>query len=339
MRRLSALCAPLVLLPLILACKDSSLATLAFNPTKGSVVLNGFGSQGVTLVPDTGAVTSSIAFGASFDGGSMRVERDTVLTTSSKAGGDLLYVSSLASGTVKTIQMPSGSNPGTATMSTGFTQGSIVVALRDSQAIAFVSNVGGATPIVSLVRGIGTCPGDVLVYEGAVWVLDANQNCRTTYASLGPSRLLRVSLAGLTIAAIDTFHRVFNSPSRSKLRLASSPTICLAGIKNSEANSSASFSEVGVAISCITAWANSCAVVNLMRSPGRAPLIMIATKCPSSTHSDAASNARCGSSIVVTTQPADSMTPNRLSIGPSGTPTAEFDFDAIGGFTGGVFVG
>ena len=27
------------------------------------------------------------------------------------------------------------------------------------------------------------------------------------------------------------------------------------------------------------------------------------------------------------------------NIGPSGTPTAEFDFDAIGGFTGGVFVG
>ncbi len=27
------------------------------------------------------------------------------------------------------------------------------------------------------------------------------------------------------------------------------------------------------------------------------------------------------------------------NIGPSGTPTTEFDFDSIGGFTGGVFVG
>ena len=204
MPRLSGYCASLALVSLVVGCSDTSLGTTPFRPTKGTVVLNGFGSQGVTLVPDTGAITSSIAFGASFDGGTLRVERDTVLTTSSKGGGDLLYVASLASGTVKTIQMPTGSNPGTATMANGFTQGSIVVALRDSQAIAFVSNVGAVTPTVSLVRGIGTCPSDLFVFDGDVWVLDANQNCRSTYASIGPSRLLRVALSGLAIARIDT---------------------------------------------------------------------------------------------------------------------------------------
>ncbi|MBI2796477.1 MAG: hypothetical protein HYX65_07240 [Gemmatimonadetes bacterium] len=204
MRRFAPPLASLSLALAVAGCGDATLPTNAFRPTKGTVVLNGFGAQGVTMIPDTGTATSAIAFGASFDGGSLRVERDTVLTTSSKGGGDLLYVSALALGTVKTIQMPAGSNPGTAAMANGLPQGAIVVALRDSQAIAFVSNVGGASPTVSLVRGIGTCPSDLFVYDGDVWVLDANQACRTTYAVQGPSRLLRVSLSGLSITTIDT---------------------------------------------------------------------------------------------------------------------------------------
>ena len=186
------------------ACSDNTLGVRPFVPTKGTVVLNGFGAQGVTLIPDTGATTSRIAFGASFDGAALHVERDTVLTTSSKAGGDLLYVASLTAGTVKTIQMPAGSNPGAATMTDGTVAGSIAVTLRDSQAVAFVSNPGAATPTITLVRGIGTCPSDLFFYAGAMWVLDANLLCRTTYAVAGPSRLLRVTLAGSTVSTIDT---------------------------------------------------------------------------------------------------------------------------------------
>ena len=190
---------------LAVACGEKVFGVTAFVPTKGTVVLNGYGVQGVTLVPDTGTVTSSIAFGASFDGGAMRVDRDTVLTTSSKAGGDLLYIASLAAGTVKTIQMPAGSNPGAATVAFGSSIGTIAVTLRDSQAVAFVANPGSPTPTITLVRGIGTCPSDLFFFDDVLWVLDANQLCRTTYAVAGPSRLLKVTLTGATVTKIDTF--------------------------------------------------------------------------------------------------------------------------------------
>ena len=72
------------------ACSDSP-TTPGARVARGVVVLNGFGQQGVTLVPDTGNATGRINFGPDFDGGSLTVERDTAISTSSRGGGDQLY--------------------------------------------------------------------------------------------------------------------------------------------------------------------------------------------------------------------------------------------------------
>ena len=177
------------------ACKDSSLQPILAPTQKGTVVLNGFGLQGATLANDTTSATTRIPFGAAFDGSTSSIASDTLLTTSSKAGGDLLYVASLASGTLKTVQMPAGSNPAGALLF-GATTAQIAVALRDSQAVALVTNLSSATPTVTLLRNAGTCPVRVFAYDGELWVLDANQRCRTDYAVLGPSRLIHVPLVG-----------------------------------------------------------------------------------------------------------------------------------------------
>ena len=184
------------------ACKDTSLAPLPFTPNKGTVVLNGFGQQGLTLVPDTGTLTSFISLPATFDGASLRITRDTALTTASKGGGDVLYVVDLVTGSKKPIQLPAASNPAGAALVVGRPEASVVVALRDSQAIAFVTNLGSATPTVTLRRNVGQCPVDVVQFDTELWVLDANQNCRTNFSTVGPSRLLRLRFAN---AVIDTF--------------------------------------------------------------------------------------------------------------------------------------
>lgn len=177
------------------ACKDSTLQPIVSPSLKGTVVLNGFGLQGATLVNDTTTATTQIPFGAAFDGSMLSIASDTLLSTSSKAGGDLLYVASLASGTLKTVQMPAGSNPAGALLF-GAAAAQIAVALRDSQAIALVTNLSSATPTVTLLRNAGTCPVRVFTYDGELWVVDANQRCRTDYAILGPSRLIHVPLVG-----------------------------------------------------------------------------------------------------------------------------------------------
>ena len=184
------------------ACKDTSLAPLPFTPNKGTVVLNGFGQQGLTLVPDTGTLTSFISLPATFDGASLRITRDTALTTASKGGGDVLYVVDLVTGSKKPIQLPAASNPSGAALVVGRPEASVAVALRDSQAIAFVTNLGSATPTVTLRRNVGQCPVDVAQFDTELWVLDANQNCRTDFSTVGPSRLLRLRFAN---AVIDTF--------------------------------------------------------------------------------------------------------------------------------------
>lgn len=191
-------CSVLVLLA---ACKDASLSPLAFTPNKGTVVLNGFGQQGVTLVPDTGTSSSFVSLPASFDGAALRIMNDTAVTTSSKGGGDLLHVIDLATGAKKSVQMPAASNPGGAALIVGRPEANIAVALRDSQAVAFVTNLGSATPTVTLRRNIGQCPVDVAQFDTDLYVLDANQNCRTNFSTVGPSRLLIVRFAS---AAIDT---------------------------------------------------------------------------------------------------------------------------------------
>jgi hypothetical protein len=86
------------------ACGDSPTGVGAAVP-RGVVVLNGFGQQGVTLVADTGTSTARIDFGASFDGGGMTLERDTVLSTSSRGGGDQLYVADLRAGSLRRVQL------------------------------------------------------------------------------------------------------------------------------------------------------------------------------------------------------------------------------------------
>lgn len=198
-RRLFAL---LLALGPLTACKDPSLAALPFTPNKGTVVLNGFGAQGMTLVPDTGTATSFLSLPATFDGAGLRIARDTALTTSSKGGGDQLYVVDLATGAKKAIQMPAASNPGGATLVQGQATAAIAVALRDSQAVAFITNVGAATPTVTVRRNVGTCPVDVVQFDVELYVLDANQNCRTDFSIVGPSRLLRLRFANTVIDTI-----------------------------------------------------------------------------------------------------------------------------------------
>ena len=192
-------CSVLILLA---ACKDASLGPLAFTPNKGTVVLNGFGQQGVTLVPDTGAATSFVSLPVTFDGAALRIQNDTAVTTSSKGGGDLLHLIDLVSGAKKSIQMPAASNPGGAALIVGRPEASVAVALRDSQAVAFVTNVGNATPTVTLRRNIGQCPVDVAQFDTDLYVLDANQNCRTDFSTVGPSRLLRIRFASTVIDTI-----------------------------------------------------------------------------------------------------------------------------------------
>ncbi len=193
------------------ACKDTSLDPLAFTPNKGTVVLNGYGQQGVTLVPDTGTATSFVSLPASFDGAYHRITRDTLLTTSSKAGGDLLHLVNLVTGTAKAIQLPAASNPGNATLVAGRSEANIVVALRDSQAIAFVTNLGNATPTITLRRNVGQCPVDVAQFDTELYVLDANLNCRTDYSVVGPSRLLRLRFANNVIDTIPLGSTIFGA--------------------------------------------------------------------------------------------------------------------------------
>ncbi|MBI3791884.1 MAG: hypothetical protein HY275_13530, partial [Gemmatimonadetes bacterium] len=211
-RRLFALA-----LVLLGACKDPSLSPLPFTPNKGTVVLNGYGLQGMTLVPDTGTATSFISLPASFDGAGMRIVRDTALTTSSKAGGDMLYLVDLVAGTKKAIQLPAASNPGGAALVVGRAEANIAVALRDSQAVAFITNPGSATPTVTLRRNVGQCPVDVMQFDVDLYVLDANQNCRTDFSIVGPSRLLRLHFANTSIDTIPLGANFYGATSMAAL--------------------------------------------------------------------------------------------------------------------------
>ena len=168
-------------------------------PAQGLVVLDGFIQPGLTLVADSGSSSSRLTFGPSteFDGGGFTLERDTVLAVSSRAAGDLLYVADLNRGTVKRVQLPARSNPAKARLLTGSGgQSRIGVALRDSNAIAFVTQLNAATPTITRVSNAGTCPTDFFVYDNATWIVDANANCRSDYTVLGDVRLIRVPNSG-----------------------------------------------------------------------------------------------------------------------------------------------
>jgi hypothetical protein len=179
-------------------CSDSVTNTVP-RPATGIVVLDGFIQPGLTLVSDTGTATSRIVFGsgAEFDASEFSLERDTVLSASSRAAGDLLYIADLKTGSMRRVQMPAGSNPSRARLLRSTVGESLVgVALRDSSAIAIVALRGQGAPVITTLAKAGTCPVDMFQYDNATWVVDANANCRVNYNSLGDVRLIRISANG-----------------------------------------------------------------------------------------------------------------------------------------------
>lgn len=164
------------------------------------LVLNTYGQTGITLVADTGAAGTLLDLPDSFDGSTLTVRGDTALTTASRDGGDVLYVAAIPQRGVTNIQLPAASNPaGAAFMPAGVAgagQARYAVALRDSSALAIVipNLAGGGAATITLARGAGQCPYDVVFGGATAWSVDSNQDCAGWYASLGPVRLIRVPL-------------------------------------------------------------------------------------------------------------------------------------------------
>jgi hypothetical protein len=186
------------------ACGDDSILNTTSSDAKGVVVLDGFIQPGYTLVPDTGAATSRIAVATSaeFDAGGFMLERDTALAVSSRAAGDLLFVTSLSTGTTRRVQMPAASNPGRARLFKGSNGQTLIgVALRDSASIALVTIPQSGAVSSTRIANAGVCPADAFQYDNATWIVDANANCRSNYAVIGDVRIIRVPLSG---AARDT---------------------------------------------------------------------------------------------------------------------------------------
>ncbi len=185
----------------ISACGTDNPVDVTPQPPKGIVVLDGFIQPGLTLLSDTGAQSARIIFGATteFDAGGFSLVRDTVLSVSSRAAGDLLYVADIASRAVRRIQLPPASNPSRARLLVGSGGQSLIgVALRDSASVALVSVRGTAVPTITRIANAGTCPTDVFQFDNATWVVDANANCRGNYAAIGDVRLIRIPATGST---------------------------------------------------------------------------------------------------------------------------------------------
>ncbi len=193
---------PFVLLAVLTAaCGDDGAIDPSALAPRGIAVLDGYIQPGLTLLPDSGPGSQRIAFGApdEFDGGSFELRSDTAVAASSRGAGDLLYVASLTSGTVRRVQMPARSNPARARLLRGSGGQALVgVPLRDSGAVvlASISSTGQAT--LDRITDVGACPVDVVQHEGDVWVLDANARCATDYSAIGPVRLIRIPSGGGT---------------------------------------------------------------------------------------------------------------------------------------------
>jgi hypothetical protein len=184
---------------LFAACADDPVSPGAASPDR-IVVLNGVGQTGVTIASDTGAARL-LRFDP-FDGATMTVQRDTALSTASAFSGDLLYVAALKTGTVKKIQLPSGSNPAGAVLApmgttNGVTGAQFVVALRNTSRVAFVNSTP-TTEVITIVANVGLCPYDVVVVANTIYSVDANLECATTFQSKGPVRLIRVDATDTT---------------------------------------------------------------------------------------------------------------------------------------------
>ncbi len=181
-------------------CGDDLLLQVPpVGPPKGIVVMDGYIQPGLTLLADTGTSTSRITFGPSteFDAGGFTLRNDTALAVSSRGAGDLLYIADLQSGSMRRLQMPAVSNPGKARLlSGGGGQALIAVALRDSSSIALVSVSPSGTSTSTRIADVGRCPTDVMQYDAAIWVVDANADCRTNYAVMGDVRLIRIPTSG-----------------------------------------------------------------------------------------------------------------------------------------------
>lgn len=181
------------------ACGNDGMLNSTPQPPRGIVVLDGFIQPGLTLLADSGSSTSRIVFGAptEFDAGGFTIERDTVLATSSRAAGDLLYIADITTGTMRRLQLPIRSNPAKARLFKGSNGAALIgVALRDSSSVALVSVSGASAPSITRIANAGQCPTDVFQYDNATWVVDANANCRLAYTVLGDVRLIRIPTTG-----------------------------------------------------------------------------------------------------------------------------------------------
>ncbi len=190
---------PMLAVAAVTACGDDSVLVEAPQPAKGIVVLDGFIQPGLTLLADSGSSSSRVLFGAptEFDAGAFTLERDTVLATSSRAAGDLLYIADVRTGGMRRLQMPARSNPGRARLLRGSGGQSLIgVALRDSGTIALVTVSGTNAPTSTRIANAGLCPTDFFQYDNATWVVDANANCRVNYALVGDVRLIRIPSSG-----------------------------------------------------------------------------------------------------------------------------------------------
>lgn len=194
-RRTSAGAVLLLASSLFAACSDEPIVGTGPVPARGALVLDGFIQPGMTLVADSGSSTVKVPFGPSteFDAGGFTLERDTVLAVSSRGAGDLLYMLTVADGSVFRIQMPPRSNPGRARLLRGTGGRALIgIALRDSSSVHLLSMNSALSPTVTRIGNAGLCPTDVFQHGDATWVVDANADCRTNYAVRGDVRLIRV---------------------------------------------------------------------------------------------------------------------------------------------------
>lgn len=185
----------------VAACGESTPIAVPPQPPRGIVVLDGFIQPGLTFLGDTGQVTSRLPLAppTELDAGGFTLERDTVLTVSSRGAGDLLYIVDIGALSARRVQLPPRSNPSRARLFRGSNgQALIAAALRDSSAIALVSVAGTAAPTMARIANAGLCPTDMFQYDNATWVVDANSNCRTNYAVQGDVRLIRIPASGGT---------------------------------------------------------------------------------------------------------------------------------------------
>ena len=179
-------------------CTDDDIGPRVPAPPRGVVVLNGFGEPGITLLGDTGTASTHVEF-EPFDGASFALDGDTVLATSSKWAGGLLYVADARTGDFASIQLPVNSNPANARFVEQPGLGRVAaVALRDSNAVALVKVAGDGAGSYTRVRDAGQCPTDVFRAAAALYVVASNERCASDYLSLGAAYVVRIPDSGPT---------------------------------------------------------------------------------------------------------------------------------------------